>query len=521
MIFPRLSLPSSVPASISSCAKVRELMFVLLLLITCVIHANAYEKNGIRNVKNYILDTGLRKVPVERQIFNFKRNGIKIDVKVVPSAKDDSIKIKEEDYFPEFPVKDIGKCILEFSLGCIKKRFVRFLETVGHLDEITLLGQDIKLVKNKVTHRSDGRAMNDTDVNIEQTIDDFFDSFTLRITLPRWDSKRTKNQIDVMMEDTAVAEGRGKKGGGGGGKGGGKCKMMMMGMVMMVKMKLMGLAAMKGMMMGGMSLMLTMMMLSGKFGKGGGGGGGPWQGGGGGQLKEIVLLTKSSGGGGGCSGGGCGGSPPSDSYGAPPPSSYGAPSGGGGGYSGGGGGGGWGRSFNKRPMMLSNDNIIKTETADESNHTPMIGEAVSNMESVDYPDYEDYQEPSPIANPNSVTSNWNATNYIAFHEYKGADVSLMKNNSKVESTVSAKGRTLFNQSPSTTVVNAIEKNVNSLTSMSQPDIIHETNAAYMDEWQATAEKTSSNDASSSNSNARIELHEIDPRSREVPLLRGI
>jgi hypothetical protein len=152
----------------------------------------------------------------------------------------------------------------------------------------------------------------------------------------------------------------------------------------------------------------------------------------------------------------------------------------------------------------------------------MIGEVVSNTESVDYPDYQDYPEASPtIANSSSMASNWNATNYVTFHEYKAADVNLMLNNSKVESTVNAKGRTLFNKSPSTTIVNAIEKNVNSLTNMNQPNIVHETNAAYMDEWQATAEKISSNDASSSNSNAKVELRQIDPRSREVPLLRGV
>lgn len=183
-------------------------MFVPLLLITCVIHANAYQKNGIRNVKDYILDTGLQqKVPVERQIFNFKRNGIKVDVKVVPSARDNSKRSKGDDNFPDFPMRDIGKCILEFSLDCIRKRFARFLETVGHLNEITLLGQDVKLVRNKVTRSFDGRAMNNTDVSIERSVDELFDSFTLRITLPRWDSKRMKNQIDVMMDDTAVAEG--------------------------------------------------------------------------------------------------------------------------------------------------------------------------------------------------------------------------------------------------------------------------------------------------------------------------
>lgn len=182
-------------------------MFSLCLLITCVIHVNAYEKNEIRNVKDYVLDTGLHRIAVERRIFNYKKNGIKIDVKVVPSARNDSVKNTGEDHFPEFPVKDIGKCIIEFSLGCIKKRFIRFLETVGRLDEITLLGQDVKLVKSGTIHRSDARSMNDSDVSIERSINDFFDSFTLRITLPRWNSKREKNQIDVMFDETAVAEG--------------------------------------------------------------------------------------------------------------------------------------------------------------------------------------------------------------------------------------------------------------------------------------------------------------------------
>jgi len=168
---------------------------------------NAYEKNEIRNVKDYILDTGLHRIPVERRIFNFKRNGIKIDVKVIPSAKNDSVKNKNDEYFPEFPVRDIGKCIIEFSLGCIKKRFIRFLETINRLDEITLLGQDIKLVKSRRAHRSDARFMNNSDVSIEHSVDNFFDSFTLRITLPRWNNKRENNQIDVMFDETAVAEG--------------------------------------------------------------------------------------------------------------------------------------------------------------------------------------------------------------------------------------------------------------------------------------------------------------------------
>lgn len=201
------SLLSLESTFIRQCTKVHEPMLILYLLITCVIHVNAYEKNGIRNIKDYILDTGLHRIPIERQIFNFTKNGIKIDLKIVPSARNDSVKNKDSDYFPEFPVRDLGKCIIEFSLGCIKKRFVRYLETVGRLDEITLLGQDVKLVKSGTTRKSDARSMNNSDVSIERSVDDFFDSFTLRITLPRWNSKREKNQIDVMFDETAVAEG--------------------------------------------------------------------------------------------------------------------------------------------------------------------------------------------------------------------------------------------------------------------------------------------------------------------------
>ncbi|EGI57642.1 hypothetical protein G5I_14167 [Acromyrmex echinatior] len=239
LIFVVIAIGIDINVYFLSCKSAKS-MLIFYLLITCVIHVNTYEKNEIRNVKDYIFDTTLHRIPVERQIFNFKKNGIKIDLKIVPSAKNDSVKNKNDDYFPEFPVKDIGKCIIKFSLDCIKKRFIRFIETVGRLDEITLLGQDVKLVKTRVTRRSNARSMNDSDVSIERSVDDFFDSFTLRIMLPRWNNKQEKNQIDMMFDETAVAEGRGKKGGGCGGGKGGKCKMMMMGMMMMLKMKLIG-----------------------------------------------------------------------------------------------------------------------------------------------------------------------------------------------------------------------------------------------------------------------------------------
>jgi len=50
-----------------------------------------------------------------------------------------------------------------------------------------------------------------------------------------------------------------------------------------------GLISLKSMMMGGMSLMISMMMLMSKFGKGGGGGG-PWKGGGGGGGGGKIAV---------------------------------------------------------------------------------------------------------------------------------------------------------------------------------------------------------------------------------------
>lgn len=187
-------------------------MFILCLLVVCAVHAGAHDRNGsVRAIEDYVLGAKVHKMPMERRILNFRKNGVKIDVKVVPSIENESNGGKDDDdgdYFPEFPVKDIGKCIIEFSLGCIKKRFVRYLETVGRLDEIMLLGQDVKLVKSRIASSGGWATHNDSDVSIERSVDDLFDSFTLRITLPRWNSKRERNQIDMMLDETAVAEGR-------------------------------------------------------------------------------------------------------------------------------------------------------------------------------------------------------------------------------------------------------------------------------------------------------------------------
>ncbi|XP_046487940.1 uncharacterized protein [Neodiprion pinetum] len=318
-------------------------------------------------------------VPTERPIFKYQKNGIKLDLKIVPFRNHTD----REDDFPSFPAKDIGICVLDLSLNCVQQRFHNFLDQIRRLKEITLLGNWVKLVRTKEVAEEIGESRS-FDLNhemsdvISQDIDSFFDVFALRINLPSIQGNKKKNQIDVMFDETGLVEGRGKAGKGGKG-GGGKCKKMMMMMLMMMKMKMMGMmgmTAMKSMMMAGMSLMISKWMLIQKLmdlkkgGAGGGSGGGPWQGGGGGgggggsaPLKEIVLLTKSAGGSGG-------GAAPMDSYGAPPPSSgYGAPAGGW--DSGGSGGsGGWGRSLDAYPSTSNSDSQIELPGVTKASGVP-------------------------------------------------------------------------------------------------------------------------------------------------------
>lgn len=174
-------------------------------------------------------------------------------------------------------------------------------------------------------------------------------------------------------------------------------------------------------------------------------------------------------------------------------------------------------------MTLSYDKVIKDETADDgSNRTPMIGEAMSDAESIDYPDYQDYQKSSEVSS-NSMVSNSNIANYDTFHEYVDSSVTAdsVQNNSKEETTVNTQERSfIFNRNPSINLVNVNEKNVDSVTSTNQPDVIHKKDMTY-DEWQATAEKINPiNVSSNSGSNVKIEL-QTESHSKNVPLLHGI
>lgn len=121
---------------------------------------------------------------------------------MVPSLKNDSAK---DDGFPEFPTTDISRCVIDLSLICAKKRLGQFLESIRDLNEIYLMGQNVKLVKTRVIN--DRRFANDSNDVIQRSINDFFDTFALRITLPRWNGEQEKNQIDVMFDETPGFEG--------------------------------------------------------------------------------------------------------------------------------------------------------------------------------------------------------------------------------------------------------------------------------------------------------------------------
>lgn len=181
-----------------------ERMFVLCFLLANVIRVNALNDDKIRLSKNYEIEPYENIHPTERSIFNYQKAGVRVDVKIVPVLGTNfSEKVKTVEKFPEFPTKDIGRCVLDFSLSCIKKRFAKLLESIGYLNEITLIGQNVKLVKTRKP-RYDRRSVDSNDGNsddIRRSINDFFDMFVLRITLPTWNGKREKSQIDLMFDD--------------------------------------------------------------------------------------------------------------------------------------------------------------------------------------------------------------------------------------------------------------------------------------------------------------------------------
>lgn len=169
------------------------------LLICCLSSAavltSAEQNNATTNSREIV-----RKF--EKSLFNYNKNGIKIDMKIVPAQN----KTVTKDYFPAMPIKDIANCLFDFSLVCVQKRIAMYLEAIGRLQEIYLLGQNVKLVRVKSPmYKIDKRLIaSDLDARVQKSFDDLFDSFALRITLPRWDKKLERNQIDIALDDNYV-----------------------------------------------------------------------------------------------------------------------------------------------------------------------------------------------------------------------------------------------------------------------------------------------------------------------------
>lgn len=140
----------------------------------------------------------------EKPIFNYRKNGFRVDVRIV-NPSNNTINKNIDDHFPKFPIKEIGRCIIDLSMVCVQKRVSRFLDIVKQLKEITLYGQSVKMVRTKVAKpvESDRNLIVDgLKEKIDRTIDEFFETFVLRITLPKWNGKN--NQINLMFDDTDI-----------------------------------------------------------------------------------------------------------------------------------------------------------------------------------------------------------------------------------------------------------------------------------------------------------------------------
>lgn len=183
-----------------------------LVIIALCASSSAYRfvrsKNSLQPGLTFDTDTELidNHGKHERKIFDYWKNGVKLDLRVV--AVNDSIS-DEDDHFPAFPAKDIGRCVLDLSAMCIRDRMARYIISMSNLEKINLYGKSVKLVKVRAlpTERWDERSL-DPVKKVDQSIDDFFDSFALRISLPKGNRKREMNQIDVMFEDRGAVEGK-------------------------------------------------------------------------------------------------------------------------------------------------------------------------------------------------------------------------------------------------------------------------------------------------------------------------
>ncbi|KAL0277503.1 UNVERIFIED_CONTAM: hypothetical protein PYX00_004755 [Menopon gallinae] len=251
-----------------------------------------------------------------------------------------------------------SECVMAFSLPCLQKKFLVFLDRLGRMDSFSILGDFLSMKRiNKentkpITEKAIEARMNyhkseeDLEILVDYAIERFFNNHKLRIKLPFGlsVSESTETGRSLTPESNVIDIGFAR----GFSEGRGKKKKMMMMMMMMLKMKMMALIpmaammikmkAMKALMLSKLALIMSLMSLMKKK-----------------MMKDdkhkIVIIHDPHH---GSSGGNAG---HHDSYG--PPSG-----GGGGGWSSGGGdsygppgggdhGGGWGRSWSSDAHTLA------------------------------------------------------------------------------------------------------------------------------------------------------------------------
>lgn len=174
--------------------------------------ASIISKNSLQNIENFYhndVEKLNNSIKDERIIFDYTKNGMRVDIRVVPIVNDSA---EEIERFPQFPSRDLGRCVMQFSFACMKDRMARYIDTVGKFNKNIKLGENFKLVKTRplVKRHYDERSLQST-TNLDQSIDSFFDSFVLRINLPRERGKQEERQINFMYDDRDVVEGKKKK----------------------------------------------------------------------------------------------------------------------------------------------------------------------------------------------------------------------------------------------------------------------------------------------------------------------
>ncbi|EEB10221.1 conserved hypothetical protein [Pediculus humanus corporis] len=337
---------------------------IFLFCGICVISSQQTE-NSEKSVVTQTTQTPLKRLNAERigKFMNLKKlyyNGYNNDVTYettneIVNVSEQKKNQRDDSKDPDAALAGLyTECVLTFSIPCLQKKFLVFLDRLGRMDHFNLMFGDFLTVKRitrettkPITEKAIEARMNyhgseeDLEILVDYAIERFFNSHKLRIKLPFGLSVTDTEARGRSSESNAIDIGFAR----GFSEGRGKKKKMMMMMMMMLKMKLMmvlpmiamliKLKALKALILSKIALVITLLsLMKKKMTKD--------------DKHKIVIIHDPHHGGGGGGGG------HHDGYG---PSSGGGGGGGGGGWSSGGdsyssgggdhGGGGWGRSWNQ------------------------------------------------------------------------------------------------------------------------------------------------------------------------------